>query len=98
VEGEPDEDDLRRLREGVELEDGRTAPADAVLLRPNRVRLTIHEGRKHQVKRMLEVVGHPVRRLHRSSYAALTLDGLEPGEWRELTADEIRRLHAPGRP
>ena len=98
VEGEPDEDDLRRLREGVELEDGRTAPADAALLRPSRVRLTIHEGRKRQVKRMLEAVGHPVRRLHRSSYAGLDLDGLEPGQWRELTADEVKGLNAPGRP
>jgi 23S rRNA pseudouridine2605 synthase len=98
VEGEPDEDDLRRLREGVELEDGRTSPAEAELVGPARVRLTIHEGRKHQVKRMLEAVGHPVRRLHRSSYAGLTLEGLEPGEWRELTTDEIRHLHAPGRP
>jgi 23S rRNA pseudouridine2605 synthase len=98
VEGEPDEDDLRRLREGVELEDGRTSPAEAELIGPARVRLTIHEGRKHQVKRMLEAVGHPVRRLHRSSYAGLTLDRLEPGEWRELNTDEISRLHAPGRP
>jgi 23S rRNA pseudouridine2605 synthase len=98
VEGEPDDDDLSRLREGVELDDRRTAPADAELAGPHRVRLTIHEGRKRQVKRMLEAVGHPVRRLHRSSYAGLTLDGLEPGEWRELTADEVRRLHAPGRP
>jgi 23S rRNA pseudouridine2605 synthase len=100
VEGEPDEHDLERLREGVELEDGRTALARAELVGPSCVRLTIHEGRKHQVKRMLEAVGHPVRRLHRSSYAGLTLDGLEPGEWRELTADEIERLglHAPRSP
>jgi 23S rRNA pseudouridine2605 synthase len=98
VEGEPDEDDLSRLREGVHLEDGRTAPADAVLLAPARIRLTIHEGRKHQVKRMLEAVGHPVRRLHRSSYAGLTLNGLDPGAWRELTDEEIKRLHAPRSP
>jgi 23S rRNA pseudouridine2605 synthase len=92
VEGEPDEDDLRSLREGVKLEDGRTSPARVELIGPSRVRLTIHEGRKHQVKRMLEAVGHPVRRLHRSSYAGLTLDGLEPGEWRELKAEEVKRL------
>ena len=98
VEGEPDEDDFARLRAGVELEDGPAAPARAEPLAPARVRLTIHEGRKHQVKRMLDAVGHPVRQLHRSSYAGLTLDGLEPGEWRELTAEEVRRLHAPGRP
>jgi 23S rRNA pseudouridine2605 synthase len=98
VEGELHEADLVRLREGIDLEDGPAAPARAELIGPTRVRLTIHEGRKHQVKRMLQAVGHPVRRLHRSSYAGLTLDGLEPGHWRELTVDEITSLHAPGRP
>ena len=98
VEGEPDEDDLARLQEGIELEDGTAAPAQVEVIGRTRVRLTIHEGRKHQVKRMLEAVGHPVRRLHRSSYAGLTLDGLEPGQWRELTTEEVERLHAPGRP
>ena len=62
------------------------------------IELTIHEGRKHQVKRMCEAVGHPVRRLHRSVYAGLTLNGLEPGQWRELGAEEIARLGAPGTP
>jgi 23S rRNA pseudouridine2605 synthase len=98
VEGELREADLVRLREGIDLEDGPTAPARAELVSPTRVRLTLHEGRKHQVKRMHEAVGHPVRRLQRSSYAVLPLDGLEPGHWRELTADEVERLHAPGRP
>jgi 23S rRNA pseudouridine2605 synthase len=98
VEGEPDEDALARLREGVELEDGLTAPAEAELVSPSQVELTIHEGRKHQVKRMLEAVGHPVRKLHRKTYAGLTLDGLEPGQWRELSAGEVRRLRAPGAP
>jgi 23S rRNA pseudouridine2605 synthase len=98
VAGEPGEDALARLRAGVELEDGVTAPAEARLVGPSRVELTIHEGRKHQVKRMLETVGHPVRRLHRKVYAGLTLDGLEPGEWRELSADEVKRLRAPGTP
>jgi 23S rRNA pseudouridine2605 synthase len=98
VEGEPDREALERLREGVELEDGRTAPAEARLLGPSLVELTIHEGRKHQVKRMLAAVGHPVRRLHRRAYAGLTLDGLAPGDWRELSADEVRRLRAPRAP
>jgi 23S rRNA pseudouridine2605 synthase len=98
VEGEPGEHALARLRKGVELEDGLTAPADAELVGPSRVELTIHEGRKHQVKRMLEAVGHPVRQLHRKGYAGLTLDGLEPGEWRELTSDEVKRLRAPRAP
>jgi 23S rRNA pseudouridine2605 synthase len=94
VEGRPAAEALARLREGVELEDGRTAPAEAALLRPDVVELTIHEGRKHQVKRMLEAVGHPVRRLHRSAYGGLTLAGLGPGEWRELTEGELARLRA----
>jgi 23S rRNA pseudouridine2605 synthase len=98
VEGEPTEEALVRLAEGVELEDGRTAPATVRRLGPSRLELTIHEGRKHQVKRMLEAVGHPVRRLHRSIYAGLTLDGLAPGEWRELTPEEISRLRTPGTP
>jgi 23S rRNA pseudouridine2605 synthase len=97
VEGVPSEEVLRQLREGVELDDGKTAPAGARLLRSSResslVELQLHEGKKHQVKRMLEAVGHPVRRLHRREYAGLTLDGLGPGEWRELTQDEVRALH-----
>jgi 23S rRNA pseudouridine2605 synthase len=83
---------LAALEQGVELDDGRTAPATAKRLGPSRVELTIHEGRKHQVKRMLAAVGHPVRRLHRSVYAGLTLEGLEPGQWRELEPAEIARL------
>ena len=92
VEGDPDNAALPRLRDGVELEDGRTAPARARRLGPRRVELVLHEGRKHQVKRMLAAVGHPVRRLHRSAYAGLTLTGLEPGAWRELDAAEVERL------
>jgi 23S rRNA pseudouridine2605 synthase len=98
VEGEPSDEALAQLAEGVVLDDGRTAPARVRRLGPSRVELTIHEGRKHQVKRMLQAVGHPVRRLHRNRYAGLTLDGLAPGEWRELTSDEVKRLRAPGRP
>ncbi len=94
VEGEPSDDALRRLREGVELEEGRTAPAQARRLGPRRVELILHEGRKHQVKRMLAAVGHPVVGLERSRYAGLTLDGLEPGAWRELEPAEVERLGA----
>jgi len=94
VEGEPDEQALDRLRAGVELDDGRTAPADARLLGPSMIELTLHEGRKHQVKRMCEAVGHPVRRLHRSRYAGLTLEGLEPGQWRELEPSEVQSLRS----
>jgi len=94
VEGDPDGAVLTRLREGVELDDGRTAPAQARRLGPGRVELTVHEGRKHQVKRMLEAVGHPVRRLHRSRYAGLDLRGLSAGEWRPLTRAEVAGLRA----
>jgi len=92
VEGRPTEEALQLLCEGVDLDDGRTAPAEAGLLGPSRVELMLHEGRKHQVKRMLEAVGHPVTRLHRSRYAGLALEGLEPGAWRELEPFEIERL------
>ncbi len=94
VEGEPDDAALRRLAEGVELEDGRTAPARVRRLGPSRLELTLHEGRKHQVKRMCEAVGHPVRRLHRRGYAGLTLAGVEPGKSRELTTAEVAALRA----
>ena len=94
VEGEPTGDALRALERGVELEDGRTAPAHTRRLARSQLELTIHEGRKHQVKRMLDAVGHPVTRLHRSVYAGLTLEGLEPGAWRELTSREVERLRS----
>ena len=92
VVGEPSLEALAALERGVELDDGRTAPARVRRLGRGRVELVLHEGRKHQVKRMLDTVGHPVRSLHRSGYGPLSLDGLEPGEWRELTAREIDAL------
>jgi len=92
VEGRLGKDELLALAEGVDLEDGRTAPARVRALAPSRLELTIHEGRKHQVKRMLEAVGHPVVRLHRSRYAGLDVRGLRPGESRELTSDEVEVL------
>jgi 23S rRNA pseudouridine2605 synthase len=95
LEGDPDEGALQRLRDGVELDDGPTAPARVRRLGPGRLELVLHEGRKHQVKRMLDAVGHPVTRLHRSAYASLTLEGLEPGAWRELGREEVERLRTP---
>jgi 23S rRNA pseudouridine2605 synthase len=96
VEGVPSVQALEALRDGIELEDGRTAPAEARALRRVRggavLELTLHEGRKRQVKRMCGAVGHPVRRLHRSRYAGLGLEGLGPGEWRELTREEVAAL------
>jgi pseudouridine synthase len=94
VEGVPSQQDLRRLAEGVTLEDGMTAPARVRRVGRSRIELVLHEGRKRQVRRMCEAVGHAVRSLHRSIYAGLELDRLEPGEWRELTEDEVESLRA----
>jgi pseudouridine synthase len=94
VEGEPDDDALQQLAAGIELEDGRTAAAGVRRLDPSKLELTLHEGRKHQVKRMCEAVGHPVLRLHRSRYAGLTVEGLAPGRWRELDPDEVKQLRS----
>lgn len=92
VDGDPSEETLRRLAEGIELEDGRTAPARVRRLGRGRIELVLHQGRKRQVRRMCEAIGHPVQHLHRREYAGLTLEGLAPGEWRELAADEVKRL------
>jgi 23S rRNA pseudouridine2605 synthase len=92
VEGEPGDGTLARLAEGVELDDGRTAPARVRRLGRSRLELTLHEGRNRQVRRMCEAVGHPVVHLHRSRYAGLTLEGLEPGRWRELEPSDVKRL------
>ena len=88
---------LDQMRGGVELDDGRTRPAAVRRLRGNLVELGIHEGRNRQVKRMLEAVGYRVTKLHRSSYAGLTVDGLAPGEWRELRPDEAHQLVHAGK-
>ena len=94
VEGEPTDERLELLRRGVELDDGVTAPAGARRLGPSRLELVLHEGRKHQVKRMCDAVGLPVLRLHRSRYDGLELGDLQPGAWRELREDEVARLRA----
>jgi 23S rRNA pseudouridine2605 synthase len=96
VDGSPSPEALEALRRGIDLEDGRTAPAEARVIRRGprgtRIELILHEGRKRQVKRMCEAVGHPVRRLHRRRYAGLRVAGLEPGLWRELTGGEVAEL------
>jgi 23S rRNA pseudouridine2605 synthase len=98
VVGEPTRGVLRRLREGVELDDGRTAPAKASLMSPSVLRLTIHEGRNRQVRRMCEAVGHPVVRLVRTRIGPITDRGLAPGAWRALAPTEVRALErATGR-
>ena len=90
VEGEPSRGALARLRDGVELEDGRTAPAKVAQLDARLLRITIHEGRNRQVRRMCEAIGHPVLRLVRTRIGPLTDRLLKPGEWRALTQDEVR--------
>jgi pseudouridine synthase len=95
VEGAPSDEALAKLAEGIELDEGVTAPARVRRLGPSSIELSIHEGRKHQVKRMLEAVGHPVRRLHRSRYAGLTVEDVEPGHWRELSNEEVAELQRP---
>ena len=90
---------LRRLRQGVELEDGRTAPAVVGVLAPGVLRLVIHEGRNRQVRRMCEAVGHPVLRLVRTRIGPVRDTGLAPGQWRPLRGAEVRALaQAAGRP
>jgi 23S rRNA pseudouridine2605 synthase len=83
---------LRRLREGIALEDGVTAPAQVSQPEPGLVRITIHEGRNRQVRRMLDAVGHPVRRLVRVRIGPLVDRRLAPGQWRALTGEERRAL------
>jgi 23S rRNA pseudouridine2605 synthase len=90
-------DALETLRNGVELDDGMTAPAKVKRLAPDLVEITIREGRKRQVRRMLEAVGHPVASLERVAFGPLGLKGLQPGEHRRLTAAEIERLRGAGR-
>lgn len=92
VLGPPAPGALRALRRGVELEDGMTAPARVALLSPTMLRITIHEGKNRQVRRMCEAVGHPAIRLVRTRIGPLVDHRLAPGRWRELTAVEVRGL------
>ena len=92
VRGEPSDETLAALAEGIQLDDGPTAPARVSRLAPSRIELVLHEGRNRQVRRMFEAVGHPVDRLRRSRYAGLGPGRLRPGDWRELTRQEVARL------
>ncbi len=83
---------LRTLREGVDLDDGRTAPARVRQLKPGVLEITIHEGRNHQVKRMCEAVGHRVNTLQRVRFGALRLDDLPEGAHRRLKQAEVEGL------
>jgi 23S rRNA pseudouridine2605 synthase len=97
VDGRPSERALRALREGIELDDGRTAPAHVRLLGPHELELTIHEGRKRQVRRMCEAVGHRVVDLRRVAFGPLRLGDLSAGRHRRLTAAEVQRLRDAAR-
>jgi pseudouridine synthase len=98
VAGIPDERALERLRTGVPLDGKRTSPARVTLLPGSRdgryatVRMVLKEGRNRQVRRMCQAVGHPVRRLSRTKVGPLTLRGLHPGQWRDLTDREVEAL------
>ena len=98
VEGRPSPATVRRLREGIDLEDGRTAPAKVAVVEPNVLRLTLHEGRNRQVRRMCEAVGHPVVRLVRTRIGPIVDRSLRPGTWRALTAEEVRSLERAASP
>ncbi len=94
VEGTPGPGALRRLREGLELDDGRTAPAVVGQVAPGALRIVVHEGRNRQVRRMLDAVGHPVRRLVRTRIGPVSDTALRPGRWRPLRSEEVRALYA----
>jgi 23S rRNA pseudouridine2605 synthase len=98
VEGEPAPAAVRALREGVDLEDGRTAPARVSVVAPNLLRMVIHEGRNRQIRRMADAVGHPVVRLVRTRIGPLADPSLPPGSYRPLTFDEVRGLAAAAVP
>ncbi len=96
VRGKPDKESLSRLEQGILLDGKRTAPAKVTLLRPgpesSLLRIEIHEGRKREVRRMGEAIGHPVLELERVEYGGLTLRGLKSGQWRLLRPWEVNRL------
>jgi 23S rRNA pseudouridine2605 synthase len=98
VEGVPGRGAMQRLRRGVQLDDGPTAPARVGAPSPGVLRIVIHEGRNRQVRRMCEAVGCPVRRLVRTRIGPLTDPSLAPGEWRPLSAHEVRALAAAATP
>lgn len=92
ISGVLTEEKLDKLRAGIELDDGLTAPAEIYLLEKDLVEVTIHEGRNRQVRRMFAAIGCDVKRLKRIKFANLTLDGLNVGQFRELTAEEVAKL------
>jgi 23S rRNA pseudouridine2605 synthase len=92
TDGMPTAGELRRLRQGVRLDDGMTAPATVGVVAPGVIRIVIHEGRNRQVRRMCDAVGHPVRRLVRTRIGPLSDNQLKAGRWRVLEPAEVRTL------
>ena len=92
ISGTVTEEKLDKLRAGIELDDGLTAPAEIYMLDKDLVEITIHEGRNRQVRRMFSAIGCDVKRLRRVKFANLNLEGLKSGKYRELTAAEVSEL------
>jgi pseudouridine synthase len=98
IKGSVSRDDVRRLEQGMMLAEGQTGPTGVRMLREGRdtslVEITVHAGRKRMVRRMFDAVGHPVIALRRIRIGPLALGDLEPGQWRELTDEEVAGLAA----
>jgi pseudouridine synthase len=96
VVGEMSDDAAAKMKQGIDLDDGRAVAVDVKILsrgkRSSRVHLTLREGRKREVKRLCEAVGHRVRKLKRLSFAGVAVKSLKPGKWRHLQVDEIAKL------
>lgn len=97
VKGRPNDHVLNRLRSGIDLQEGRTAPAGVEVIRnlptSTWLRMVLHQGWNRQIKRMGEAVGHPVSRIKRIAYGPVRLDTLKPAAYRFLTSEELRRIH-----
>jgi 23S rRNA pseudouridine2605 synthase len=98
VKGDPTDASLEKLRGGVRLEDGFAKPAEVTRFeradKNTWIRLVVTEGRPHLIKRLCAAIGHPVTRLYRPSHAGISVEGLRPGQVRQLTSDEVRRIAA----
>jgi 23S rRNA pseudouridine2605 synthase len=97
VLGVPDEHDVRRLAKGVTIDGQRTGPAEVTAIGPSRLRITVHEGRNRQVRKMCDAIGHPVTELRRIAIGPLRDNRLKLGAWRVLTTHEVERLRAAAR-
>jgi len=92
VLGEPDAHDISRLAKGVVIDGHRTGPAEVVALGPGRLRITVHEGRNRQVRKMCDAIGHPVDELRRVAIGPIRDTKLKTGQWRDLTPAEVDKL------